>query len=288
MNTVAYCSPLVPPEWIAAHGLRPVWFTPAGTLNRQGPGVARGVCPHAGAILDAGSAGVDASALVLTTTCDQLRRVSDLVVRDSPVPTMLFNVPVTWQTESSRAFYRDELERLSRFLVSLGGTRPDAAGLTGVMARYQRNREAMLAARGDWSARQFAAMKQFARAKAVLERAYNLSAGDPESARLLALLLLRAPDEAIRDAAKAETYAEVAYTAKPADERCVSAMAEVKWARGEKGKAIELLDGALKTAESGLLRKQVDDYRHFLIETEKKAEPLKEEKKPEGNVAPGA
>ena len=28
MGTVAYCSPFVPVEWLAAHGLRPVWLRP--------------------------------------------------------------------------------------------------------------------------------------------------------------------------------------------------------------------------------------------------------------------
>ena len=28
MNTIAYCQPFVPPEWIAAHGLRPQWLRP--------------------------------------------------------------------------------------------------------------------------------------------------------------------------------------------------------------------------------------------------------------------
>ena len=26
MNAIAYCQPLVPPEWIAAHGLQPHWL----------------------------------------------------------------------------------------------------------------------------------------------------------------------------------------------------------------------------------------------------------------------
>jgi hypothetical protein len=186
MKMVAYCSPLIPPEWIAAHGLRPAWFTPGG----RAPSVVRGMCPNARAILDAAprtaggksvafrsakerpfrgakgdnptaidspaATGIDAWALLLTTTCDQLRRVSDLVRREASVPVFVFNVPVTWKTESSRNFYRDELERLSRFLVSLGGTRPGVEQLTEVMVRYQRSREAVLAARSEMSPRQFA------------------------------------------------------------------------------------------------------------------------------------
>ena len=48
MNAVGYSSPFVPAEWIAAHGLRPerLRLHPTEKLTR-------GICPYAGALLDA-------------------------------------------------------------------------------------------------------------------------------------------------------------------------------------------------------------------------------------------
>ena len=50
MNAVGYSSPFVPAEWIAAHGLRPerLRLHPSERLTR-------GICPYAGALLDAAS-----------------------------------------------------------------------------------------------------------------------------------------------------------------------------------------------------------------------------------------
>ena len=46
MNAVAYCHPFVPPEWIAAHGLRPCWL-PCRAGDEPAVWVRRGVCPVA-------------------------------------------------------------------------------------------------------------------------------------------------------------------------------------------------------------------------------------------------
>ena len=51
MNAVAYCHPFVPPEWIAAHGLRPCWL-PCRAGDEPAVWVRRGVCPVAAARLD--------------------------------------------------------------------------------------------------------------------------------------------------------------------------------------------------------------------------------------------
>ena len=68
MKVVAYSSPFVPSEWIAAHGLRPQRLR-----LRAAEGLTRGICPYAGALIQAATDGLDASALVLTTVCDQMR-----------------------------------------------------------------------------------------------------------------------------------------------------------------------------------------------------------------------
>jgi benzoyl-CoA reductase/2-hydroxyglutaryl-CoA dehydratase subunit BcrC/BadD/HgdB len=145
MNAVGYCSPFVPPEWIAAHGLRPYWLRLHPTEK-----LTRGVCPYAGALLEAarnsdshplrGNQRFDVSGLVLTTTCDQMRYVAAMLEQRGERPTFLLNVPSTWQTDTARQLYRDELRRLGRFLVSLGGKMPSDADLARVMLDSDRAR----------------------------------------------------------------------------------------------------------------------------------------------------
>jgi hypothetical protein len=154
MSVVAYCNPLVPVEWIAAHGLEPYWLRlRAG--ETQPWSVTRGICPYAGALID-GAAGIDAEALVLTTTCDQMRYAAALIERRGFYPIFLMNVPSTWQTAAAQRFYRDELERLSRFLLCQGGTLPQSAELSQVMRAYDAARSALQATAAMRSARQLA------------------------------------------------------------------------------------------------------------------------------------
>jgi benzoyl-CoA reductase/2-hydroxyglutaryl-CoA dehydratase subunit BcrC/BadD/HgdB len=75
----------------------------------------------------------EADGIVVTTVCDQMRRVFDLIVRRIDTPAFLLNVPSTWQTVAACRLYLDELKRLSRFLVRLGGREPDKDHLTQVM-----------------------------------------------------------------------------------------------------------------------------------------------------------
>ena len=117
MKTIAYCCPLVPPEWIAAHGMQPEWLVPAG---RSAAHAMRGVCPYAGALLADAKSARSASAVVLTTRCDQMRRMAGLIEGTGRVKVFLMNVPATWQTGAARQLYKDELVRLGRFLDALG------------------------------------------------------------------------------------------------------------------------------------------------------------------------
>jgi benzoyl-CoA reductase/2-hydroxyglutaryl-CoA dehydratase subunit BcrC/BadD/HgdB len=157
MKTVAYASPWVPPEWIAAHGLRPHWarLGPAKPLAWLGAG--RGVCPFAGALVETTlGGGSPPAAVVLTTACDQMRYAAALVEQIGNFPVFLMNVPSTWQTAAARQLYRDEVERLGRFLVRLGGASPSADELKPVMLEYDRARSAIRQARPRLSARRFA------------------------------------------------------------------------------------------------------------------------------------
>jgi benzoyl-CoA reductase/2-hydroxyglutaryl-CoA dehydratase subunit BcrC/BadD/HgdB len=153
MSAVGYSSPFVPAEWIAAHGLRPerLRLRPTEKLTR-------GICPYAGALMEAGKGDrhllceapggpfrqkvpVPFSCLVLATTCDQMRYVATMLEQRADHPIFLLNVPSTWQTPAARQLYLDELRRLGRFLVRLGGSAPSDLELAEIMLASNRKRE---------------------------------------------------------------------------------------------------------------------------------------------------
>lgn len=155
--SIAYASPYVPAEWIAAHGFRPARVTPEDT---RGPG-ATGACPFSEAFVAATGNGHRAS--VFTTTCDQMRRASEEPAGD----TFLLNMPHT-ESAASLGLYVDELRRLGRFLERLGGTSPAIEEIRRTMRAFDEARRRLLDARGRLSGRAWA--------DAVVE---FLSAGDP-------------------------------------------------------------------------------------------------------------
>jgi len=115
---VAYSSPFVPPELVAACGGEPRRVVPSpGAAARSGMPVT-GVCPFARAFVGEMRSACDIDAVVLTTTCDQMRRAAEHL---GDVPTFLMDVPATWQTPGAVRLYIDELRRLARFLETLGG-----------------------------------------------------------------------------------------------------------------------------------------------------------------------
>lgn len=124
---VAYMSPFVPAEWIAAHGCAPCRVTPRAARQTQFNG--QGVCYFCQSLAETLCQRDDAAAIVMTTTCDQMRRTAERLSNAISRPLFLMNVPATWKTETARALYRDELRRLGDFLVALGGSRPTAGEL---------------------------------------------------------------------------------------------------------------------------------------------------------------
>jgi benzoyl-CoA reductase/2-hydroxyglutaryl-CoA dehydratase subunit BcrC/BadD/HgdB len=156
MKTIAYASPFVPPEWIAAHGLRPEWIAPRAVAGRPAGDYRRGVCPYAAAIVEASKSAADAEAVVLTTACDQMRYAAARMEHEGHRPVFLMNIPSTWQSAASATLYLDELKRLGRFLVTIGGSAPDVDELASVMLAYDRARRSVREARCRISARHFA------------------------------------------------------------------------------------------------------------------------------------
>jgi len=131
-RTIVYTCPYVPAEWIAAHGFEPRRLIPLPTGEGCIAPRAEGLCPYARAFAnEAPTAGADG--IVVTTLCDQMRRAYDLLARGSSAPAFLLNMPKTWQTVAARKMYLDELKRLGRFLVRLGGRTPTHHDLAKAM-----------------------------------------------------------------------------------------------------------------------------------------------------------
>ena len=184
MTTVAYCHPLVPPEWIAAHGVRPRWLHPRQSANTAVASAARGMCPYAGAVVDAARSGLDAAALVLTTVCDPMRYGAAVLDRLAQLPVFLFNVPSTWQTPTAREMYVEELRRLGRFLVQLGGTSPRDEELGRSMLAFDSARSTLLEAKASLSARQVAQELIHLRSAQFRDPTCGRGAGDDGGSRL--------------------------------------------------------------------------------------------------------
>jgi benzoyl-CoA reductase/2-hydroxyglutaryl-CoA dehydratase subunit BcrC/BadD/HgdB len=140
VKTILYASPFVPAEWIEAHGLRPCR---GGKKSGQPFSGLRGICPFARAFVEEAAGAEDIAGVVVTTTCDQMRHAVGLVERRSDRPLFLMNVPATWQTTAARKLYRDEVERLGRFLVNLGGESPSREKLAAVMIRHDDTRKTL-------------------------------------------------------------------------------------------------------------------------------------------------
>lgn len=151
MKTIIYSCPFVPAEWIAAHDMRPrrIMPGPVGAAHLEG------LCPYAQAFSDTVCCADDADAVVLTTVCDHMRRVSELIERDSDVPVFLMHVPSVWGRPSARELYTDELRRLGRFLVTVGGGEPSNDKLSEIMHEYDSNRSILRKARGRIPSREY-------------------------------------------------------------------------------------------------------------------------------------
>ncbi|MDQ7824941.1 MAG: 2-hydroxyacyl-CoA dehydratase family protein [Candidatus Eremiobacteraeota bacterium] len=139
-RAVLFSCAFVPVEWIEAHGFTPRKVIPGQGNDHSLPGAAMGLCPYAGAFAREACASGDASAIIVTTLCDQMRRISEVIGETAGVPLFLMNVPSTWEQEGARALYRVELARLGAFLEDLGGRAPSQKALAEVMIQYEKGR----------------------------------------------------------------------------------------------------------------------------------------------------
>jgi benzoyl-CoA reductase/2-hydroxyglutaryl-CoA dehydratase subunit BcrC/BadD/HgdB len=139
-----HASPWVPTEWIKAHGVEPrgLWYS--DELNLGATRSSAGTCAFAQAVVRFAETHPE-RAVLLTTHCDQLRRGFDTLAGSLPDRAFLFNLPATWQSSVAERLYDCELERLSRFLVALGGHPPTAEALGETIDAYARARKRVLA-----------------------------------------------------------------------------------------------------------------------------------------------
>jgi benzoyl-CoA reductase/2-hydroxyglutaryl-CoA dehydratase subunit BcrC/BadD/HgdB len=159
MKTIIYTCPYIPAELIAAHGLHPCRVMPAAITSTGLLARAEGLCPYVHSFINevmTGPQQADTCGVVVTTVCDQMRRAFDILVRRCDLPAFLMNVPHTWQSISAQKLYVDELKRLSRFLLRLGGKPSSDDTLVPVMLEYDAARASIINARGHLSARQYA------------------------------------------------------------------------------------------------------------------------------------
>jgi benzoyl-CoA reductase/2-hydroxyglutaryl-CoA dehydratase subunit BcrC/BadD/HgdB len=152
---IFYTSPWIPAEWIEAHGLEPrgVWF--AKDLRLGSLPLSAGVCAFAEAVVRFAEAQTD-SAVILATTCDQMRRGFDALSLAGRSRAFLFNVPATWQTAVAYRLYHSEVERLGHFLEELGGRPPLPETLLQKIRQQDEGRSRLLEAAPRCSPRQFA------------------------------------------------------------------------------------------------------------------------------------
>lgn len=138
MTVVRYCCPFVPVEWIDAHGLRPSRVVPTPARSH----CPDGACPYAYAFMEMSNSMANAP-FIFTTTCDQMRRHAELAHNNTTSSVFLMHVPTTWQTPGSFQLYRDELERLGRFLCQLGGVTPSKETLENTIRVWESRRNSM-------------------------------------------------------------------------------------------------------------------------------------------------
>jgi benzoyl-CoA reductase/2-hydroxyglutaryl-CoA dehydratase subunit BcrC/BadD/HgdB len=164
MKTIIYTCPYVPAEWIAAHGLRPSRLLLDHADSGWSPARAEGVCPYLRSFISEVAANTEAGGVVLTTVCDQMRRAFDIIVRECDIQGFLMNVPNTWQNAAAQNLYIDELKRLGRFLIRLGGTSPANDALVKIMRDYDDARQSVR------SMQPYLAARRYAEAIAALDR----------------------------------------------------------------------------------------------------------------------
>ncbi len=149
---VSFTSPFVPPEWIAAHGLTPRRIVPdcVGIETTR-----EGICSFAAGLERMGNTSTENGLIVLTSTCDQMRRLSERLSDRYGHRVFLMHMPATWENPAALELFKDELRRLGRFLVPHGGQPPSNELLSRLLLEYEKKRQTLLSRRFSLSSRRF-------------------------------------------------------------------------------------------------------------------------------------
>jgi len=124
-----YSSPWVPAPLLAACGFAPVPLYGASSryVPARTPVSTEGRCPWSQSFAEV-VRGFKFDAAIFTTTCDQMRRTSELMA-DSGTPVFTLTVPST-TTISALRLYQSELIRLTAWVGSISGAVPTADDIT--------------------------------------------------------------------------------------------------------------------------------------------------------------
>jgi benzoyl-CoA reductase/2-hydroxyglutaryl-CoA dehydratase subunit BcrC/BadD/HgdB len=153
VGQVEYFCPYVPAELIRACGFEPVRLCPDS--DRSDNVLRRvGLCPYARGMIANMLNRESNSPVILTTLCDQQRRIADLISLKSQRRLFLMHVPAGRRSESL-LYYLSELRRLMDFLVNHGGCRPDNQTLAEWMLRFDDARGRLLDIQHKLNARRF-------------------------------------------------------------------------------------------------------------------------------------
>lgn len=155
MKMVIYTCPYIPAEWITAHGLQPSRIILNAADSARSIAYKEGLCPYVRAFIDNAVKSKQACAVIVTTVCDQMRRAFDVIAHRYSSTAFLMNVPNTWQSVAAQKLYLNELKRLGRFLVRLGGKLPSDDDLAKVMLEYDADRASIRAVREYLSSRRY-------------------------------------------------------------------------------------------------------------------------------------
>jgi benzoyl-CoA reductase/2-hydroxyglutaryl-CoA dehydratase subunit BcrC/BadD/HgdB len=140
MASILYTSPFVPAEWISAYGLQPVRLYPAHAGDTPALEPLPGLCPYARMLAHSCIQNTSARAVVIAATCDQMRRVAELIARRASIDVFLMHIPVAWQSPASFELYCQELRRLGVFIEQHGGTVPSEQKLVDCMLQSDSER----------------------------------------------------------------------------------------------------------------------------------------------------
>lgn len=155
MKKIIYTSPYIPAEFIYAHDFTPLRIFPEckemiNTFKSQ-----MGVCPFTKFFVNDICSNHPNTPIIFTTSCDQMRRASEIISLQFSNPVFLFNLPSTWETKTAQNIYISELKRLSKFLLNNGGIEPTKEELIRTMIEFEHKRNLLRKSKNTLSPREF-------------------------------------------------------------------------------------------------------------------------------------